>query len=146
MQKTTDLEALKAILRGRRLSATAARLSVLQVLQNGHEHRTAAEIRTEVLSRYPAIDPATIYRTLERLEEHGLAIRVVTGDAVVRWAHVTDSHHHLVCRHCGSIVELGPDPFQHLATEIEAAEGHRVEIQHVVLHGLCAGCATKDSA
>ncbi|HEV3309292.1 MAG TPA: Fur family transcriptional regulator [Chloroflexota bacterium] len=146
MPETSDLEALKAILRGRGLSATAARLSVLQVLRDGHEHRTAAEIRTDVLLRYPAIDPATIYRTLERLEEHGLAIRVVTGDTAVRWAHVTDNHHHLVCRRCGSIMELGPTPFHHLAAEIAAEDGHHVEVQHVVLHGLCSDCASKESA
>lgn len=139
-----DVESLKKLLRGRGLSVTAARVGVLQLLREGHAHRSAAEIRDEVLERYPAIDSATVYRTLETLEVNGLAVRMVTGEKLVQWAHMTDAHHHMVCRRCGRIFELDHTPISRLADNISSTYGHHVDIRHIVLQGLCAECAAGD--
>jgi Fe2+ or Zn2+ uptake regulation protein len=141
MQRRNEIDALKRILREHALQATTARIGVLQVLREGHEHRTVDEIRSEVLDRYPATDPATVYRTLETLEEHGLAVRVVLGDKVTRWAHVTTVHHHLVCRECKTVVQMDDAPFQRLADDLAQTCGVQVDMQHLVLHGLCPRCA-----
>lgn len=142
MTRTREqIDTLKTILRQHDLQATSARVGVLQVLREGHEHRTVEEIRSEVLERYPTIDPATVYRTLESLETHGLAVRMDLGDKVTRWAHVASVHHHLVCRRCKTVVEMGDAPFGRLAEELQSAYGVQVDIQHLVLHGLCATCA-----
>jgi Fe2+ or Zn2+ uptake regulation protein len=140
-----DVESLKTLLRSRGLSVTAARVGVLQLLREGHAHRSAAEIRDEVLERYPAIDSATVYRTLETLEENGLAVRVVTGEKLVQWAHMTNAHHHMVCRRCGRIFELDHAPISRLAEDISTAYGHHVDTRHIVLHGLCVECASPGS-
>jgi Fe2+ or Zn2+ uptake regulation protein len=141
MRSREQIDALRAILHQHGLQATSARIGVLQVLREGHEHRTVEDIRTEVLERYPSIDPATVYRTLESLETHGLAVRMDLGDKVTRWTHVANLHHHLVCRRCKTVVEMGNAPFGHLAEELTQTYGVQVDIQHLVLHGLCANCA-----
>jgi Fe2+ or Zn2+ uptake regulation protein len=144
MPTKDEITLLKRVLRERGMQATSARVGVLQVLREGHEHRTVDDIRSDVLERYPTIDPATVYRTLETLEENGLAVRVVLGDKITRWAHVTHEHHHLVCRHCKTIVEMDDAPFQRLAGDLAQAYQVRVDMQHVVLHGLCAQCAAAE--
>jgi Fur family ferric uptake transcriptional regulator len=95
------------------------------------------------LEHYPAIDPATVYRTLETLENSGLAIRVALGDRLTRWAHLEHLHHHLVCRACGETVDMEDEPFQRLAADLEDAYGVRVDLHHIVLHGLCNACREK---
>lgn len=136
----TAIESLRQVLRDHGLHATAARVAVLQILREEHRHRSVDEIRSTVLEHYPAIDPATVYRTLETLEAHDLAVRVSLGDKVTRWAFMTDAHHHLVCRQCGETVELSDTPFQHLADELAQSYGLQVDMQHLVLRGLCANC------
>jgi Fe2+ or Zn2+ uptake regulation protein len=138
-----SIESIKSALRENGLHATAARIAVLQTLREGHEHRTVDEIRELVLRRYPAIDPATVYRTLETLESHGLAVRVELGDRLTRWAHVQKVHHHLVCRRCKAVVEMDDAPFQTFAGDLERRYGVRVDMQHLVLHGLCPSCSTE---
>jgi Fur family transcriptional regulator, ferric uptake regulator len=134
------IDQLKTLLRQRGLHATGARVAVLQILREGHRHASVDEIREQVLTRYPTVDPATVYRTLETLESHDLAIRVELRDRLTRWTHVTEEHHHLVCKRCGAVIEIGDAPFQHLAQELQTQHGVQVDMQHQVLHGTCATC------
>lgn len=142
MAVTATVDSLKDLLRLHGLHVTATRVAVLQVLDEAPGHHSAEEIRIAVLARYPAVDPVTIYRTLEQFESHDLAVRVVLGDKVLRWERKTHAHHHVVCRGCGAVVELEPEPFQRLVADLELAYGIRVEIRHLALQGFCAKCAT----
>lgn len=141
MSIEANVAAVRDILREHGLQATSARIAVLQVLREGHQHRSVEELRSEVLARYPMIDPATVYRTLETLAEHGLAVRMELGDKRARWAYVTHDHHHLICRQCKREVELADEPFRALAVSLHARHGVRVALDHLVLHGLCPTCA-----
>lgn len=137
-----SVDEARELLRHHGLHATAARIAVLQTVLHEHAHVTAEEVRSAVLQRYPAIDPATVYRTLETLERAGLVVRVELGDKVTRWTHSEEEHHHLTCRRCGAVVELNGEPFRRLAEEISGRHGVRVDMQHIVLRGLCRSCAS----
>lgn len=139
------IEQLRTILRDRGLHATGARVAVLQILREGHRHASMDDIREQVLARYPTVDPATVYRTLETLETHGLAVRVELRDRLTRWAHVTTEHHHLLCKICGNVIEIDDAPFQRLAQELREQYGVHADMQHLVLHGVCSDCAASTS-
>ncbi|GAC1405516.1 MAG: transcriptional repressor [Chloroflexota bacterium] len=145
VQADTTIAGIRKVLQRHGLQATSARLAVLQILQEEHHHRSADEIRAEILERYPALDPATVYRTLETLEENGLVVRMELGDKRTRWAHVTHDHHHLACRNCKAIIELPDGPFQQFADGLNQAHGVRVDMQHLVLRGLCPDCAKAEA-
>lgn len=133
------------MLRHRGLQATSARIAVLQILSEEHQHRSVEELRGDILERYPAIDPVTVYRTLETLEDQGLVVRMELGDKRTRWAFVTHDHHHLICRSCERVVELDDEPFQRLAEELARQYGFRVDMHHLVLRGLCPMCAATET-
>jgi Fe2+ or Zn2+ uptake regulation protein len=135
-----EVEAFKGVLREHGMQITAARLSVLQVLQDTDGHHSVEEIHRAILARYPALNAVTVYRTLEQLEAHGLATRVTLGDKLTRWERATPAHHHLVCRSCGAVLEVAPAPFERLAAELERTYGVRVHLRHLALPGLCARC------
>ncbi len=86
---------------------------------------------------------ASVYRMLERLDEHGLVQRIDLGDGIVRYEPVREAHHHhFVCGECGKV-----EPFADLRLEqaIEAVEersGYSVVAHEVVLRGSCANCRT----
>lgn len=141
MQIDTSIDAIKSVLRHRGLQVTSARIAVLQILSKEHQHRSVEELRTSVLERYPTIDPATVYRTLETLEGHGLVVRMELGDKRTRWAVTTHDHHHLICRNCETVVEFDDELFRHLTGELEHRYGVQVDMHHLVLRGLCPACA-----
>ncbi len=141
MEIETTPDAIRAVLRQYGLQATSARIAVLQILAEKHHHSSVEDLRGEILDRYPAIDPATVYRTLETLEDHGLVVRMELGDKLTRWAYVTHVHHHLVCRNCKAVVELDDAPFTRLANKLQRQYGVHVDLHHLVLRGLCPTCA-----
>ncbi|GAC1523749.1 MAG: transcriptional repressor [Chloroflexota bacterium] len=143
MHIETSVDAIREVLRSHGLQATSARIAVLQILSEEHQHRSVEELRAEVLERYPMIDPATVYRTLETLADHGLAVNMELGDKRTRWAYVTHDHHHLMCRNCKTVVELADAPFQRLADDLTRGHGVQVDMRHLVLRGLCAACAAE---
>lgn len=145
MHAETSVDTLRAVLRGHGLQATSARIAVLQVLSEEHQHTSVEEIRAHILERYPAIDPATVYRTLETLEAQGLVVRMELGDKRTRWAVVTHDHHHLICRICETVVEFDAEPFRHLAESLTKQYGVHVDMHHLVLRGLCPTCADAES-
>lgn len=145
VQIETSVGAVRDVLRSHGLQATSARIAVLQILSEEHQHRSVEELRADVLERYPAIDPATVYRTLETLEAHSLVVRMELGDKRTRWASVTRDHHHLICRSCEAVVELNDEAFQRLAEELTRQYGVRVDMHHLVLRGLCPDCVAANS-
>src|SRR4051794_11273671 len=50
---------------------TVQRQMVLEALEHARHHVTAEEIATRIRTKYPQIDPSTVYRNLESLEELG---------------------------------------------------------------------------
>jgi Fur family ferric uptake transcriptional regulator len=145
VQTDTSVDAIRAVLRQRGLQVTSARIAVLQILSEEHRHRSVEDLRVDVLERYPAIDPATVYRTLETLELHGLVVRMELGDKRTRWALVTHDHHHLICRNCESVVEFDDGLFHRLAGDLTRQYGVQVDMHHLVLRGLCPACAVANS-
>jgi Fur family ferric uptake transcriptional regulator len=135
---------LKGLLREHGLRITAPRIIMLEALRSGEGHMSAEEIYGAVLAQYPSINLVTVYRTLESFEERGLASRVDLGDKLTRWEWTGAAHHHLVCRHCGDVVELDDEPFRRLAADLARVRGVRADVRHLALPGLCAVCAAAD--
>ena len=74
----------------------------------------------------------------------GLAARVELGDKLTRWEWIGDAHHHLMCRHCGLVVELDDEPFRRLVEDLARSRGVRVDVRHLALPGLCPTCTARE--
>jgi Fe2+ or Zn2+ uptake regulation protein len=124
-------EALRA--RGQRV--TLPRLMVHRFVSRAPQHVTADDIHEEL----PSLSFATIYSTLDLLDELGLVRRVSTRAGTAVYDSRTDSHDHAVCRVCGRIFDL--DPLEVRAAS--APSGFQVERVQLEVVGVCAECATK---
>src|SRR5207237_10451223 len=81
---------------------TVQRRLVLDALQRARHHTTAEEIARQIRARHPQIDPSTVYRNLEALEELGYVTHTHLDDRVTRWHRAdVERRGHLVCRRCG---------------------------------------------
>jgi Fur family ferric uptake transcriptional regulator len=127
----------------RALRATRQRAAVSALLDRLEDFRSAQEIHEELRRRGEGIGLTTVYRTLQTLADGGEVdvLRTGSGEAVYRRCASADHHHHLVCRRCGSAVEIA-GPAVETWTQRVADEHGFTDLSHTVeIFGVCRECA-----
>lgn len=130
-----------SLLRARGDRVTASRRAVVEALLAGDHHVTADEIAARVARAHPDVHRATVYRTLDRLEEVGVITHVHLGHGPSTF-HLNDRpHHHAVCSVCGAVVEVPLSALDGLADRLRTEHGFELSAQHFALSGRCRACA-----
>jgi Fe2+ or Zn2+ uptake regulation protein len=132
-------EALRAA--GHRV--TLPRLLVHRHLRRGDRHLTAEQLHSELAPQHPSLSPATVYATLDLLEDLGLVRRVNTAGGSTIYDTRTRSHHHVVCRHCGRIEDIDAAIDAEPARRAAAATGFTIDHAELQLTGLCRACQAR---
>jgi Fur family ferric uptake transcriptional regulator len=120
---------------------TEPRRSLALLIADREGHFTAAELVASARARRLGIGRATVFRTLEVLEELGLVERLdmPSGEhayVVCEPAH----HHHVVCSRCGRTTEIDDAGLRIVVSEIARRTGYRVDEHRLELFGLCPAC------
>jgi len=129
------------VCRGRGLRITAQRLEVFSALARCTDHPSAETLYRRVHKRVPGITLDTVYRTMEKLEEVGLVLRVSVVGNRMRFEANLDRHHHFVCRGCGVILDVYSAELDQLRLPEKLSAGYVVERSQVELRGVCPRCA-----
>ncbi|HEX6165859.1 MAG TPA: Fur family transcriptional regulator [Acidimicrobiales bacterium] len=138
---TPTTEEVLALLRLRGDRVTASRRAVVEALLAGGHHATAEEVAARVAAAHPEVHRATVYRTLDRLEELGVVTHVHLGHGASTF-HLNDRpHHHAVCSGCGAVVEVPLAALDDLAARLRSEHGFVLSPQHFALSGRCRACA-----
>lgn len=125
---------------------TPQRWAIISIfLMNQGRHLSADDVYTMLKETYPNNGIATVYRTLELLEEITVLRKMDFGDGRARFelADADSQHFHLVCTRCGSIAE-----FEHaLVQQLEEATGQQTGFliqEHMIkFYGVCSRCQAK---
>jgi Fur family ferric uptake transcriptional regulator len=85
---------------------------------------------------------ASVYRTLEMLEDLGLIQQIHQHNGCHGiWPTIEGHNHHLICMDCGQMrVIEGSDEIQGYITSIEKQTGYRVDEHLLQFFGVCEGC------
>jgi Fur family ferric uptake transcriptional regulator len=85
---------------------------------------------------------ATVYRALADLASEGDADALQReGESLYRACTPGSHHHHLICRHCGTTVEISAEAVETWARDVAAEHGF-TQPQHVVdVFGYCPDCS-----
>ena len=132
-------------LRSRR--PTKQRIAIESDLDRVEEFRTAQEIHASLHAAGDKIGLATVYRTLQALAEAGEVdvLRTDDGEALYRRCESVKHHHHLVCRQCGTTVEISGGGVETWAEQMAAEHGF-TDLEHIFdVFGLCAECSQRQS-
>jgi Fur family peroxide stress response transcriptional regulator len=125
-------KAFADLLRTRSQRVTLPRIMVHRFVADSPQHVTADDIHKEL----PSLSLATIYSTLDLLEEMGAVRRVSTLDGAAVYDSRTEPHDHATCRVCGRMFDLEPaEP-----RPAKLPRGFRVEHSQVQFVGVCADC------
>lgn len=123
------------------LRVTPQRLLVLEALATSGGHMTADAILRWTAERYPAINLATIYRTLDLLTSVGLVTQTDLGGGASEFEIVGDTlHHHLVCEQCGAVTEVDDALLVPMRERLLRDYGFRASARHIGLFGVCKAC------
>jgi len=121
------------------LKATAPRMKILEIFQNGkHRHMSAEDVYRELLAENQEIGLATVYRVLTQFEQAGLLKRsnFEAGKAVFELEE--GSHHdHLVCVDCGRVEEFYDAEIERRQQVVAAEHGFKLQDHALSLYGSC---------
>jgi Fur family ferric uptake transcriptional regulator len=131
---------LRAELRAKGYRLTPQRQLVLEaVTELGHA--TPDEVAEEVRRTAPAVNISTVYRTLELLEDLGLASHTHLAHGAPTYHSTLDADHvHLVCRDCGAVTETAPSVVDDVVARLARDEGFVADVRHLAIFGRCAAC------
>ncbi|WP_396916552.1 Fur family transcriptional regulator [Mycolicibacterium sp.] len=121
--------------------STRQRAAIADLLGEIEEFRSAQELHDELRRRGQGIGLTTVYRTLQAMANSGVVdtLRTDTGESVYRRCS-EHHHHHLVCRSCGSTVEVDGGAAEVWADQVAAEHGFS-DVSHTIeIFGVCGEC------
>ncbi len=141
---TSDLEnaqqrVVANALRKAGLQVTAQRLAVHRVVSSS-AHAMADEICERARAEIGTISRQAVYDALNVMAEHGLIRRIQPSGSAARYEVRVDNHHHLVCRQCGSLVDIDCAVGAAPCLQAEQDHGYIIDEAEVIYWGTCPVC------
>lgn len=123
---------------------TTQRETILRYLAEQHTHPTAEIIHQGLDDIGEQISVATIYNTLEMLQEVQLVLVIDSDvDGKQHFDYFGNPHYHVMCTSCGKIVDGEQFDMSQLTRIASKETGYKVSGYHVELRGLCPECQAK---
>jgi Fur family ferric uptake transcriptional regulator len=146
MRHSAIRERFQSYLASRSLKLTPQRLDVFEKVFETHEH-FSAETLYEWLreDKESKVSRATVYRTLQLLQEGGFIESLDTGRGELVYEHVVGHRHHdhMVCLDCGKIEEFQDERIEELQEKACERKGFELVSHNLRLMGYCRSCARK---
>ena len=120
------------------------RQAIYEALMDSLEHPNAEMVYQSLKTDYPDLSLGTVYRNIKGMVQSGDVICVGHVDGKERYDAHLDPHVHLVCRGCGSVVDITLEP--ELEAQCKAiSQNNDIEMDVRSLHfaGLCCKCKSE---
>ncbi len=142
---TTTTDGLVQLLRHHGVQVTAQRLAIMRAL-SAHPHATADEVADDVRAEIGSISRQAVYDALGVLADKRLVRRIQPAGSAARFEdRVGDNHHHLICRSCGTTVDINCAVGIVPCLTADDDHGFEIDEAEVIYWGLCAPCRTSES-
>ena len=140
------LERFKKILRQGGLKYTKQREVLLKTLYNSDIHYTPESLYMEIKRNEPDLNVgiATVYRTLNLLEEAEMVTSISFGSAGKKYELANKPHHdHMICKNCGKIIEFENQTIERQQSLSAKEHGFKLTGHLMQLYGICSDCNHK---
>ena len=133
------------LLREHGYRVTAQRLAVLRAVSS-RPHLTAEDVVEIVRADIGAISRRAVYDAVGSLADEGVLRRIQPAGSAARYeVRVGDNHHHLVCRNCGSVVDVDCAVGDAPCLTASDDAGYEIDEAEVVYWGRCPACIPPSS-
>lgn len=119
---------------------TAQRRVICEYLADTHTHPTPAQVFDAISQDNPDISLATVYNTLNMLQELGAIVGINFGSGHTHFETNTEPHINLVCLRCHSITDLPIDQAMDLESEAWREGGFEPVAYKMDVFGFCEEC------
>lgn len=115
------------------LKMTGPRKTILKVLAEAEDHPSVEAVYERARALDPSISIATVYRTLNMLDELELVTRHEFNESFSRYETNMEHHHHLIDMETGEVIEFQNEELEVLKEKIARELGfdlidHRLEL------------------
>jgi Fur family ferric uptake transcriptional regulator len=117
------------------LKMTGQRKIILRVLDEAEDHPAVETVYERAKALDESISMATVYRTLNLLDELHLVVRQDFNENFARYDKNTDHHHHLIDVESGEVVEFQNDEIEEMKKEIARKLGYDLIECRLELYG-----------
>jgi Fur family ferric uptake transcriptional regulator len=126
------------------LRSTRQRRAVLDAVERLGVFSGARAVHDDLGGRSGHVALSTVYRTLRALAERGTIDAVRGRDGETRYRKCGDApHHHLVCRGCGTTVELSQSAVSPSVRRWAREAGYADLEQVLDVFGTCSQCQSR---
>jgi len=139
----TLLVSFKEILKRNKLKFTSQREVILKTLYSNNEHFTPEGLHFLIKEKYPKLNVgiATVYRTLNLLEESDIATSISFGTQGKKFELGNKPHHdHMICKNCGEIIEFEDKAIEKRQQQIAHDLDFKLTGHLMQLYGICGVC------
>lgn len=129
---------LEEILQSKGLKATGQRKLIMQVIFESDDHPNVEEVFNRASERDSSISLATVYRTVNILENYGIIEKLDFLDGKARYEPKNaedDHHHHLIDIESGEIIEFKDKDLEELKIKIAQKLGYELVDHRLELFG-----------
>lgn len=138
---TTKYEHYLRVLRQAGLRITSQRQAICTFLANTERHPSAYQIFEELATTHPEISRATVYNTLNTLQELGAIVELSFGSDHTHYETNPEPHVNLICLRCHKIVDYHGEPgIEALTARVFAETGFQSVAAKIDLVGFCSEC------
>ena len=128
------------LLRQHGYRVTAQRLAVMRAVAR-RPHLTAEDVVEIVRGDIGAISRRAVYDAVGSLADECLLRRIQPAGSAARYeVRVGDNHHHLVCRNCGSLVDVDCAVGDAPCLTASDDAGFAIDEAEVIYWGRCPDC------
>jgi Fur family peroxide stress response transcriptional regulator len=135
--------ALIEALRKKGFKATPQRIAICRFVLHSRDHPSAQEIYEEVKKVHPTISLATVYKTLQVLEQLNMLQELNLPQSQARFDSYMNPHANLVCLRCGKITDCDEPTAREIVSRIAATTEFTPTGQRLDVYGICKTCRTR---
>lgn len=142
--QTTWAEHALATLQAAGYRRGGARTAVVEALARHDCAVTALDLDDELRRRKPAVGRASIYRSLEQLEQLGVLRRLEVSRGVAGYERIKpdgEHHHHAICRDCGRMIPFEDASLERAIDKVSGRMSFDAAEHEVTIRGRCERCA-----
>ena len=126
------------------LRITPQRRAVCEFLAATARHPSAYQVYDELAATNPDISRATVYNTLNTLQELGAIVELSFGSDHTHYETNPEPHVNLICLRCHTIVDYHGDPgIELLAAHVLEETGFQPAAAKIDLVGFCRPCRSQ---
>lgn len=132
---TSDLNELEERCAQAGLKMTGQRKLILKVLAEAGDHPSVEILYERAKEIDPSVSMATVYRTVNLLDELGLIVRHEFKESFARFEVNAEHHHHLIDLETGEVIEFQNGELEALKERIANELGYELVDHTLELYG-----------